>query len=89
MLFNVGFMAFIGIFVLPNVDNYAHLGGLLAGAFYGLIQISSDLYKDPRETGQLPKILGYAALGIFILTCAFSILLLLGVIAIPFPRTIG
>lgn len=89
MLFNVGFMAFIGIFVLPNVDNYAHLGGLLAGALYGLVQIPSDLYKDPRETVNLTKIFGYAALGIFILTCAFSILLLLGVIVIPFPRVIG
>jgi membrane associated rhomboid family serine protease len=89
MLFNVGFIAFVGIFVLPNVDNFGHLGGLLAGALYGLVQIPSDLYKDPREIGNLTKIFGYGALGIFILTCALSILLLLGVIVIPFPRVIG
>ena len=89
MLFNVGFIAFVGIFVLPNVDNFGHLGGLLAGILYGLVQIPGDLYKDPRETGNLAKIFGYVALGIFILTCAFSALVLLGVIEIPFPRVIG
>lgn len=89
MLFNVAFIAFVGIFVLPNVDNFGHLGGLLAGALYGLVQIPSDLYKDPRETGSLTKTLGSVALGIFILTCLFSALLLVGVIAIPFPRVIG
>ena len=86
MLFNVGFIAFMGIFVISNVDNYGHLGGLLAGAIYGLIQIPGDLYKDPRETNQITKIFGFAALGVFILTAIFSILLLLGVINIPFPE---
>lgn len=89
MLFNVAFIAFVGIFVLPRVDNFGHLGGLLAGVLYGLIQIPSDLYKDPRETGNLTRIFGYAALGVFILTCAFSALILLGVVAIPFPPIIG
>lgn len=89
MLFNVAFIAFVGIFVLPNVDNFGHLGGLITGALYGLVQIPSDLYKDPREIGSVTKIFGYVALGIFILTCAFSALLLLGVITIPFPRVVG
>jgi membrane associated rhomboid family serine protease len=86
MLFNVGFIAFMGIFVISNVDNYGHLGGLLAGLIYGLIQIPGDLYRDPRMTNQIMKIVGFAALGVFILTAIFSILLLLGIINIPFPE---
>ncbi len=96
MLFNIGFMAFVGISLnlsqsenVPKIDNFGHLGGLIVGALYGLVQIPSDLYKDPRETGNLTTIFGYVALGIFILTCAFSALLLLGVIVIPFPTLIG
>lgn len=85
MIFNVVFIAFVGIFVMENVDNFGHLGGLLAGAVYGLIQIPSDLYKDPRETGQTTKIIGFVALGIFILAAIFSMLILLGVIQIPLP----
>lgn len=85
MLFNVAFIAFVGIFVMSNVDNYGHLGGLLTGAAYGLIQIPSDLYKDPREVSQTTKILGFAALGVFLLTAVFSALILLGVINIGFP----
>jgi membrane associated rhomboid family serine protease len=86
MLFNVGFMAFLGVFVVPNIDNFGHLGGLLVGAVYGLIQIPADLYKDPRETNQTTKIFGVAALGIFIAAAIFSILILLGIIGIPFPE---
>ena len=85
MLFNVGFMAFLGIAVIPNIDNFGHLGGLLVGAGYGAIQISGDLYKDPRETNEITKIIGVAALGIFIATAIFSILILLGIIQIPIP----
>ena len=85
MLFNVVFIAFVGIFVMSNIDNYGHLGGFLVGAIYGLIQIPSDLYKDPRETNQTTKVFGLIALGIFILTAVFSILILLGIIQIPIP----
>jgi rhomboid protease GluP len=86
MLFNVGFIAGGGIFLMSNVDNFGHVGGLIVGAVYGLIQIPGDLYQDPREVSSLTKICGYAALGVFILTCIFSILLLLGIIAIPCPE---
>lgn len=96
MLFNIGFIALFGISLnyfaqsnpetpLPMVDNYGHLGGLLVGLIYGFLQIPSDLYKDPREVGSITKYLGFAALGIFILTCIFSILLLTGIIQIPIP----
>jgi rhomboid protease GluP len=86
MLFNVGFIAFVGIFVMSNVDNFGHLGGLIVGALYGFIQIPSDLYQDPREVTGLTKILGSVALGIFVLTCIFSAFLLLGILTIPFPE---
>lgn len=86
MLFNIGFIAVMGIFLLKRVDNFGHLGGLLFGALYGLIQIPSDLYKDPRETNQATNLFGMVAFGIFILTTIFSILLLLGIIVIPFPQ---
>ncbi|MDQ3635045.1 MAG: rhomboid family intramembrane serine protease [Acidobacteriota bacterium] len=77
MLFNIGFIAVMGIFIIPNVDNFGHLGGLLVGLIYGFIQVPSDLYKDPRETGKVTKILGYVSLGIFILTSIFTIFLIL------------
>lgn len=77
MLFNIGFIAVMGIFIIPNIDNFGHLGGLLVGLIYGFIQVPSDLYKDPRETGKVTKILGYVSLGIFILTSIFTIFLIL------------
>lgn len=85
MLFNVGFIAFVGIFVMSNIDNFGHLGGLLVGAIYGFLQIPSDLYKDPRQIGQTTKIFGFIALGIFILTAVFAMLILFGIIQIPIP----
>lgn len=90
MLFNVAFIAFTGILLNQTdsqvkIDNFGHLGGLLVGAIYGFVQIPSDLYKDPREVGPTVKILGFAALGIFILTCVFAMLVLLGIVQIPFP----
>lgn len=80
MLFNVGFIAFTGIFVLPNVDNFGHLGGLLTGAVYGLWQIPRDVYRDPRKTGGLMQSAGLAALGIFVAVSVFSVLILLGTV---------
>ncbi len=83
MLFNIAFMAIIGISVnyseesVVKIDNFGHLGGLLTGAVYGFFQISGDVYKDPRNAGQTTEIIGLVALGIFLATCLFSILLLL------------
>jgi membrane associated rhomboid family serine protease len=85
MLFNVGFIAFIGIFVIPNVDNFGHLGGFIAGAVYGFLQIPGDLYRDPRQISQTTKILGFVALGIFIVNSIFSILILSGIVEIRLP----
>lgn len=77
MLVNVGFIAAFGLIAYQIIDNFAHFGGFLAGAVYGLIQIPRDLQKNPRTVGSVVELLGYAALIIFVLTCVFSILLLL------------
>lgn len=82
MLINVGIIAFTGIFILPNVDNYGHLGGFIVGAVYGFLQIPKDLYADPRETSETVKLIGIAALAVFIITCIFSILVMLGIIPV-------
>jgi len=76
MLLNIGFIAAFGIVAYQFVDNAAHLGGLLAGAMYGFIQIPKNLRDDPREASLLTVVLGYAALVIFIAFCALSILLI-------------
>ena len=80
MLFNIGFIGVIGVFVMPNVDNFGHLGGLLVGAIYGLFQIPSDIHVDPREVGKTFDIIGKFTLGVFILTSVFSILLIFKII---------
>ena len=80
MLFNIGFIAFYGVALHNYIDNFGHLGGLLAGAIYGFFQISGDIYKDPRETGKTIEFLGLAALGVFIATSFFSVLVILGVV---------
>ncbi len=85
LLVNIAIIAVFGIFLMSSIDNFAHLGGLIVGAVYGFLQVPNDLYKDPRETGQAANILGFVALGVFILTAIFSILLLLGIININFP----
>ncbi len=81
MLINIGFIAAFGIIAYRFVDNFAHLGGLLVGAIYGFIQIPRDLSKNPREVGTITEIFGWIAIGIFIYTCIFSVLLLLKVVS--------
>ena len=81
MLMNVGIIAVFGLFIMPNVDNFAHLGGFIVGAVYGFVQIPSDLHEDPREIDGATNIIGLTCLGIFILTSIFSILLITKVIS--------
>lgn len=80
MLFNIGFIAFYGLLLKQTIDNFGHLGGLIAGALYGFIQIPKNLYKDPREASRVAQIAGLAALGIFIAVCSFSILLIFQIV---------
>ena len=80
MLINIGFIAAFGIIAYQIVDNFGHLGGLIVGAIYGFVQIPKDLHKNPRTTGTITELFGYAALGVFIFTCILSILLILQVV---------
>lgn len=73
MLVNIGFIAAFGIIAWQIVDNFAHLGGFLVGAFYGFLQIPRDFEKNPRDISFFTEIVGAIALGIFIATCIFSI----------------
>lgn len=84
MLFNIGVIAVFGIFIMPNIDNFGHLGGLLVGLIYGLIQVPSDLHKDPREVSSVANAFGYVSIGIFLLTCIYTILLLTGIFGLNY-----
>jgi membrane associated rhomboid family serine protease len=76
LLINIGFLFVFGLILFNVVDNYGHLGGLIAGAVYGLIQIPSNEYVDPRQAGRVTKAFGMAAVGIFVATCLLSIVLI-------------
>lgn len=80
MLFNIGFLALYGIALYQKIDNFGHLGGLLTGAVYGFIQISGDVYEDPRNVSPKMKIIGMIALGLTILVSIFSVLVLLKIV---------
>lgn len=86
LLMNIGLITFFGLVVMRNVDNFGHLGGFLTGAVYALIQVPSDLYKDPRFAGRTTELIGKAAIGLLFLICLFSIFVLLGVIKISLPE---
>ena len=73
LLTNIGFILVFGLVLYQVVDNWGHIGGLLTGAIYGLIQIPSDQYADPREASLTVEYAGVVALGIYLATCAFSI----------------
>jgi len=77
LLMNIGFILLFGLVLYQVVDNYGHIGGLLCGAVYGLLQIPIDPYRNPREAGKFAETAGLAAMGIFIAVSAFSIYLIL------------
>lgn len=87
MLLNIVVIGVIGVGINytsppggPMIDNFAHLGGLLVGALYGLIQVPGDTTVDPREVSGATDIVGTAAFGIVIATCLFMIVTLLGLV---------
>lgn len=80
LLINIGIILVYGLLLFQLIDNYAHIGGLLAGAVYGLIQIPSDAYTDPRVAGPTTQTAGLAAMGLYIAVCCFAILLITGVV---------
>lgn len=77
LLINIGFILIFGLVLYQVIDNFGHIGGLLTGIIYGLIQIPSNEYTDPRHAFLVTRIFGVAALVLFILTSVFSILVIL------------
>jgi membrane associated rhomboid family serine protease len=73
LLTNIGFILIFGLVLYQVVDNWGHIGGLITGAVYGLIQIPTDEYTDPRKASLAVEYAGVAALGVFLAACAFSI----------------
>jgi len=80
LLKNVGFILIFGLALYQVVDNFGHIGGLITGAVYGLLQIPTDPHLDPREAGSFAEFAGIAALGIYLAACCFSILLILRIV---------
>jgi membrane associated rhomboid family serine protease len=77
LMVNIGFLLIFGLLLYNVVDNFGHIGGLLTGFVYGLIQIPSDEFTDPRRARPITKLFGIVAIGVFVLTSVFSIFLLL------------
>ncbi len=77
MVFNIALITFLGVFVIPSVDNFGHLGGLIAGVLYGLFQIPDDLYEDPRDAGPVLNYAGIASLAFVFLTAAITTVMIL------------
>jgi membrane associated rhomboid family serine protease len=80
LLINIGFILIYGLVLYQIIDNYGHIGGLVTGAIYGLIQVPSDQYTDPRQARPVTETLGVVSVGIYIAVCCFSILLILGIV---------
>ena len=80
LLINIGFILIFGLVLYEVIDNFGHIGGLITGAIYGLVQITRDAHVDPRDANSAVQFAGLSALGIYIAACVFSILLILRVI---------
>lgn len=80
LLINIGFILVFGLALYQVIDNFGHIGGLITGGVYGLLQIPSDEYTDPREASSLVSFAGVAALGIYLAACCFSIILILRIV---------
>lgn len=80
LLINIGFILIFGLVLYKVIDNFAHIGGLVTGVVYGLLQIPADEYTDPREVGPVADVAGVTAVGVYIATCVFSILVILRIV---------
>ena len=80
LLVNIGFLLIFGLVLYQVIDNYGHIGGLVTGAAYGIVQIPGDPHSDPRIAGQTVSLAGLISLAIYLGGCVFSILLILGYI---------
>jgi membrane associated rhomboid family serine protease len=79
LLVNIGFILIFGFVLFGIIDNYGHIGGLVTGITYGLIQIPTNEYVDPRAASPVTKILGGVALAVYVVTSVFAIFLLVSI----------
>ena len=79
LLINIGFILIFGLVLYQIIDNYGHIGGLVTGIVYGLVQIPSDAYEDPQNAGRVTKTFGVLAIVIYALTAAFVVFRLISV----------
>lgn len=80
LLINIGFILIFGLVLYQQIDNFAHIGGLVTGAVYAFLQIPADEYADPREAGSVVEFSGLGSLGIYLAACGLSVLLMLRVV---------
>jgi rhomboid protease GluP len=73
LLMNIGLILLFGIALFNYIDNYGHIGGLIAGAVYGFFQIPADAYTDPREPGKFAKLTGKLSIAVIAAVSVFSI----------------
>lgn len=73
LIVNIGFILVFGLVLYQVVDNYGHIGGLVTGIVYGLIQIPSDEYQNPQNAGGFAKAAGVAAIVIYLLASGVAI----------------
>lgn len=80
LIFNIGFILLYGFVLVGTIDNSAHVGGLLTGAAYALIQVPPDSYSDPRVSSDAVSIAGLVSAGVYAATCVFAVLVIMGVV---------
>lgn len=77
LLINIGFILIFGLVLYQIVDNWGHIGGLVAGAVYAFIQVPADPMKDPREASGFAKAAGIASLAVCFAASVLAIYLML------------
>lgn len=77
LLVNIGFILLLGFVLFNIVDNYGHIGGLIVGALYGLVQIPRDEYTDPRVVRASTKLIGLAAVLLYVVVAITTIAVLI------------
>lgn len=82
ILTNIALIGAIGLVGYKFIDNAAHLGGLLTGVTYGLIQIPRDLGADPRKANLFIQILGYVSFWVLIVAALLTLSLITGFIVL-------
>jgi len=86
LLINIGFLFLFGLVLYKVVDNFGHLGGLLTGVVYGLVQIPSNEFIDPRGTSRLTKYAGEAALFVYVAAALLAAFLIVAYRLAAFPK---